>query len=70
VSELGGLVASELNLSGSFWSWFENIDLNFLGYVIVARFVLIWALALAVWRVGRIEERWDVPIPGSVPIFF
>ena len=66
--ELGGLIASELNLSGSFWSWFENVNLNFLGYVIVALFVLTWVLALVIWRVGRIEERWDAQIPSSDPI--
>jgi nickel/cobalt transporter (NiCoT) family protein len=56
--ELGGLVASELNLSGRFWSWFENIDINVLGFVIVGMFVATWAIAVSVWRLGRIEERW------------
>ncbi len=37
--ELGGLLASELNLSGSFWNWFENININLLGFVIVGMFV-------------------------------
>ncbi len=56
--ELGGLVASELNLSGSFWNWFENIDINVLGFIIVGMFVATWAIALSVWRFGRIEQRW------------
>ena len=56
--ELGGLVAEHLNLGGSFWTWFEHIDVNVLGFVIVGMFVLTWALALAIWRFGRIEERW------------
>jgi nickel/cobalt transporter (NiCoT) family protein len=56
--ELGGLLASELNLSGSFWNWFENINVNILGFVIVGMFVATWAIALTVWRYGRIEERW------------
>jgi high-affinity nickel-transport protein len=56
--ELGGLAAQHLNLSGSFWSWFENIDINVLGYIIVGLFVMTWALALSVWHFGRIEERW------------
>jgi high-affinity nickel-transport protein len=56
--ELGGLLASELNLSGSFWSWFENVDVNMLGFVIVGLFVATWAIALSVWRFARIEERW------------
>ena len=29
-----------------------------LGFAVVGVFVATWALALAVWRVGRIEERW------------
>ncbi len=57
--ELGGLVASQLNLSGSFWNWFENINLNLLGFVIVGLFVATWAIALAIWRYGRFEERWS-----------
>jgi high-affinity nickel-transport protein len=56
--ELGGLIAAHLNLSGSFWSWFENIDINFLGVVIVGMFVATWVIAVSVWRLGHIEERW------------
>ena len=64
--ELGGLIASELGLSGSFWSAFEHIDVNFLGFVIVGLFVLTWAIALSVWRFGHIEERWSAHVrdPG------
>ena len=56
--EVGGLIASQLNLSGSFWNSFETININFWGFVIVGMFVATWILALLVWRVGRIEERW------------
>jgi high-affinity nickel-transport protein len=57
--EIGGLVATELDLSGSFWSWFENIDINLIGFVIVGMFLATCAIALSVWRFGRIEERWS-----------
>jgi high-affinity nickel-transport protein len=60
--ELGGLVAERLALSGSFWAWWEGIDLNVLGLVIAAMFVLTWAVALAVWRLCRIEERWGATL--------
>jgi high-affinity nickel-transport protein len=65
--ELGGLFASELNLSGSFWDWFENIDINILGFVIAGLFLATWAIALLVWRFGHIEERWSprVETPGE-----
>jgi high-affinity nickel-transport protein len=57
--ELGGLLAAKLGLSGPVWGFLENIDLNLLGFVIVALFVATWAVAAAVWRFGRIEERWS-----------
>jgi high-affinity nickel-transport protein len=66
--ELGGLLASNLNLSGGFWSWFETININVLGFVIVGLFIATWAIALSVWRFGRIEERWSAhlkPAPGD-----
>jgi high-affinity nickel-transport protein len=34
-----------------------GIDLNEVGYAVVAVFVVTWAVALAVWRLGGIEER-------------
>ncbi len=57
--ELLGLLAPRLGLHGGFWGWVAGIDINTLGYAIAALFVLTWVLALAVWRLARIEERWD-----------
>ena len=36
--ELGGLLAQKLNLSGPFWSWMEQININTLGFMIVGMF--------------------------------
>jgi high-affinity nickel-transport protein len=63
--EVGGLVASQLGLSGSFWDWFEAININVVGFVIVGMFVATWAIALSVWRFGRIEERWSAHLAGA-----
>ena len=57
--ELGGLAAEHLDLSGSFWSWLENVDINLLGLIIAGMFVATWVIALSVWRFGHIEERWS-----------
>jgi nickel/cobalt transporter (NiCoT) family protein len=65
--EIGGLVASELNLSGSFWSWLEDININILGFVIVAMFIATWAIALTIWRLGHIEERWSAHLEDAGP---
>jgi high-affinity nickel-transport protein len=37
----------------------QLVDLNVIGYAMVALFALTWAGALAVWRFGRVEERWS-----------
>jgi high-affinity nickel-transport protein len=31
------------------------------GFMIVGLFVVAWLIALAVWRFGRVEERWSGP---------
>jgi high-affinity nickel-transport protein len=60
--EIGGLIGSQLDLSGSFWNWFESLDIDLLGFVIVSMFVATWTIALLVWRFGRIEERWSAQL--------
>jgi high-affinity nickel-transport protein len=55
------LVSNEvtgLRQAGGFWGFMRNFNLNAAGFVIVGLFVVTWIAALAVWRYGRIEERW------------
>ncbi|MFD5794459.1 HoxN/HupN/NixA family nickel/cobalt transporter [Streptomyces diastatochromogenes] len=56
--ELLGLLADELDLHGAFWDWVSGLDLNTVGFVIVGLFFATWAIALLVWKAGRIEEKW------------
>jgi nickel/cobalt transporter (NiCoT) family protein len=58
--ELLGLVGSEYNLSGGFWAFMANFDINKAGFVIVGMFVATWVIALAIWHFGKIEQRWDL----------
>ncbi|MER6274340.1 HoxN/HupN/NixA family nickel/cobalt transporter [Streptomyces sp900105755] len=56
--ELLGLLADKLDLHGLFWDWVAGLDLNTVGFVIVGLFFATWAIALVVWKAGRIEEKW------------
>jgi nickel/cobalt transporter (NiCoT) family protein len=56
--ELLSVLADKLGLSGGIWDLVSTLDLNVVGYAIVGLFVATWTIALAVWRYGRIEERW------------
>jgi high-affinity nickel-transport protein len=65
--EVLGLLASEFRLRGSFWNWVSGLNINLLGFVIVGLFVVTWVVALAVWRFGRIEDKWNAHLRQSVP---
>jgi high-affinity nickel-transport protein len=57
--ELLGLFGSELGLHGRFWDVVGSFNINTAGFVIVGLFVVTWIVALAVWRVGGFEARWE-----------
>ncbi|MFI8791412.1 HoxN/HupN/NixA family nickel/cobalt transporter [Streptomyces sp. NPDC055105] len=57
-AELLGLLADKAGLHGAFWDWISGLDLNTIGFVIVGLFFATWAAALAVWKLGHIEEKW------------
>jgi len=56
--ELLQVLGRELGFSGRFWSDLQALNFSTMGYAIVALFVVAWIGALAVWRWGRIEQRW------------
>ena len=56
--ELSQVLSQQLNLSGGYWDFANNLNLNSAGYFIVATFAVVWAIALLVWRFGKIEDRW------------
>ncbi|MEW2400490.1 HoxN/HupN/NixA family nickel/cobalt transporter [Streptomyces sp. NPDC046862] len=62
--ELLGLIAEKADLHGPFWDWVSGLDLNVIGYVVVGLFFATWAVALLVWKVARIEERWTADLAG------
>jgi len=61
--------AFHVNSSSGFWNFMANFDINKAGFIIVGMFILTWAVSIAIWRWGHIEERWTVrlhaPSPGT-----
>ncbi|PMR59518.1 HoxN/HupN/NixA family nickel/cobalt transporter [Verrucosispora sp. ts21] len=64
-AELLSVLSGQLGLSGGFWSWNANLDFNTLGFGVVGLFVITWAVAMLVWRYGRIEQKWS-PQSGTL----
>jgi len=52
------IFAQQLNLTGGIWDSALAFDLNGAGYFIVGSFVVVWTVALLLWKYGKIEERW------------
>ena len=48
----------------------DGIDLDYVGFGIVALFVLAWLIALAVWKFAGVEKKWSATLTatGSEPI--
>jgi high-affinity nickel-transport protein len=65
--EVLGLLTTEFGLHGAFWDWVSGLNINVLGFVIVGLFVVTWVVALAVWRFGRIEDKWNAHLRDSLP---
>jgi high-affinity nickel-transport protein len=64
--EVLGLLPAELGgLHGGFWNYMADFDINKAGFVIVGMFVVCWAGALAFWRFGHVEERWDARLKAG-----
>jgi high-affinity nickel-transport protein len=56
--ELVGVLADEFHWNGRVVGWIAGLDLNLVGYFVVALFAVTWLVAMLVWRIGRIEEKW------------
>jgi nickel/cobalt transporter (NiCoT) family protein len=57
--EILGLIGHQAHLTGEFWDFMAAFDINKAGFVIVGVFVITWVAALAIWRFGQIEAKWD-----------
>jgi nickel/cobalt transporter (NiCoT) family protein len=62
--ELIGVVAEQAHITSGPIAAIASIPLDYAGYGIVGLFVAAWAIALVIWRVGRIEERWTSDLSG------
>jgi high-affinity nickel-transport protein len=60
--ELIGVLAHQAHITSGPVAAIAGIPLDYAGYGIVALFFGSWAIALAVWRFGRIEERWSADL--------
>jgi high-affinity nickel-transport protein len=60
--ELVSVLADRFSIDHGVVGAIANVNLDYAGYAIVGLFVVCWAVAISVWRLGRIEERWSADL--------
>jgi high-affinity nickel-transport protein len=65
--ELIGVISDQANITSGPIGWIANINLDYAGYGIVGLFFIAWIIAIAVWKLGNIEQRWSATLatPGG-----
>jgi len=56
--EITGLLSAELHIRGGFWDAIAGLDINRAGFLIAGLFAVVWAVAIAYWKLGRLDQRW------------
>jgi nickel/cobalt transporter (NiCoT) family protein len=59
VTTLGSMIADRAGIEHGPLAWVAALDLEYVGYGIVLLFLAAWAVSVAIWKYGRIEERWS-----------
>ncbi|MEU7639822.1 HoxN/HupN/NixA family nickel/cobalt transporter [Streptomyces sp. NPDC039016] len=71
--ELVTVLHDKLGLDDPLTTGISALDLDNVGFIIVGVFVVVWAAALAYWRLGGVEKRWAArtqeapPAQGTTP---
>jgi high-affinity nickel-transport protein len=59
VATVGSMLAEQADIQHGPLAWLAAMNLEYVGYGIVLLFVVAWAASVAIWKYGRIEERWS-----------
>ena len=65
--EIVGLLSAELHIHGGLWDLVAGFDINRAGFAIAGLFVVVWAVAIAYWRLGKLDRRWAPATAGEAP---
>lgn len=57
--ELLQIMEDKLHLKGTFWNIIQSIQFDYLGYILVALFLITWLISTLIWKFGKVEQRWS-----------
>lgn len=65
--ELISVLHDKLELRDAVTEWIAALNLDNVGFIIVGLFVVVWATALAYWRLAKVEQRWAARTAPAAP---
>ncbi len=63
--EVISIFVEKLGITDGVVAWIGTLDLGEMGFIIVGLFVGTWAAAVALWRFGGVERRWQEDLAGE-----
>ncbi|MCZ8512217.1 HoxN/HupN/NixA family nickel/cobalt transporter [Paenibacillus filicis] len=60
VVELLQVLSERLQLQNGFFQWVQHLDFGSLGFALVGLFLAAWIISVTVWKVWKVEERYNV----------
>lgn len=60
---LASALIAAFNLTGGIWTFLGGVNLNNVGFILAGTFILVWGVAAAIWKFGKIEQRWSASTP-------
>ena len=54
--ELGQVISGELNLPGTYWTWFNSLNFETLGVLIVGIFLVSWIASFVIYKLKKIDS--------------
>ena len=69
VIEIVSILVAKLGITGGPLAAVGGVDLNNVGFIIVGVFVVTWLVAIVVWHVGSIEEKWSQNLKPVRPAY-
>ncbi|WP_338080101.1 HoxN/HupN/NixA family nickel/cobalt transporter [Antrihabitans stalactiti] len=59
VQEIISIFTDRLEITTGPLGWIGGLDLGAMGFIIVGLFIATWTVAIVVWKVAGVQDRWD-----------
>lgn len=57
IIEVLQVFSAEIGWTRGFWLWLQNLDFNFMGFILVFMFAAVWIVSLSAWKLLKLGEK-------------